>query len=373
MNLATHSPATRTVDNKRRRVLFLLPSLSGGGAERIVTTLLNNLDREQFELHLGLALADDTYRDLLPSDVPVHDLRSSRVRFALPQLLHLIRKIKPDTVFATLDHLNLAVLLLRPLIPRSTRVVIRPTSVLAESVKQFRWPALILFLYRKLLPRADRIICQSDHMQHELARLLGRSENLKRIYNPVDISAVRKQTRCGDNPFKNHGPGPHIVAAGRIAPQKQFDRIVAQLPRWLEEDPNTHLWILGTGPDKGRLEKQARDLGVSSIVHFPGFQPAPGRWFHHADLFVLASVHDALPNVLLEALASGCPSLVKACPGGCAEVAQQVGDEFCRLVSSLPERLPEMGRSGTSLPNLSQFHVKNVIRIFAGELAGNST
>ncbi len=372
MTPTQHSQEMKIASCKRHRVLFLLPSLAGGGAERIVTILLHHLDREQFEPHLGLVSADGAYRDLIPPDVPVHNLHSSRARFALPRLAHLIRRVRPDTVFSTLDHLNIAVMLLRPLIPRSIRVVIRPTSILAESIKQFRWPALPLFLYKKLFPYADRIICQSDHMRNELVCLLGLSGNLKRIYNPVDVAAIRKQARSGRNPYLKHGPGPHIVTAGRLARQKRFDRILKKLPQWVETHPDMQLWILGIGPERGRLERLACELGVSSIVHFPGFQPNPCRWFHHADLFVLASVHEALPNALLEALASGCPSLVRACPGGCAEVARQVGVDSCKLVEDLPERLPEMSCSNRTMPDLTPFHVKNVISTFAKELAGSS-
>lgn len=372
MNAAHHSKDSESTTHTRHRVLFLLPSLAGGGAERIVTALLQNLDRKKFEPHLGLVSADGPYRGLVPPDVPVHDLKSSRVIFALPRLAYMIRRVRPDTVFSTLDHMNLAVMLVRPLLPRSIRVVIRPTSFLAESIKEFRWPALRLFLYKKLYPHADRIICQSDHMQHELERLLGLPEKLKRIYNPVDVAAIRRQVRSGDNPYVKYGPGPHIVTAGRLAPQKSFDRILAQLPLWMATHPDLHLWILGTGPDKGQLEHLAKELGVSGVVHFPGFQANPYRWFHYADLFVLTSIQEALPNVLLEALASGCRSLVKACPGGCAEVAQQVGDDFCKLVRDLPERLPEMRHSSQALPNLAPFHVKNVVSLFAGEFAGSN-
>ena len=207
-------------------------------------------------------------------------------------------------------------------------------------------------------------------MQNELVGLLGLSGNLKRIYNPVDVAAVRKQAQSGRNPFLGHGPGPHVVAVGRLARQKRFDRILAKVPQWVEAHPDMRLWILGTGPEKDRLEKLAWDRGVSDIVHFPGFQAKPCRWLHHADLFVLASIHEAMPNVLLEALASGCPSLVRACPGGCAEVAQQVGEDFCTLVPELPEQLPKMRCSNRSMPDLTPFQVKNVISIFAKELAG---
>lgn len=357
--------------SKRRcRILFLLPSLAGGGAERVVTVLLRNLDRSRFDIHLGLAAGGGAYRNLVPADVPVYDLGATHVRFALPKLARLLRWIRPDTVFATLDHMNLAVMLLRPWFSRSMRFVIRPANTLSEASKQFRWPALPIFLYRKLYPHADCIICQSDYMREELLHMLGPSINAKRIYNPVDADAITEQARRGSNPFHGHGPGPHVVTAGRLAREKGVDRILARLPQWMQTHPDLQLWILGEGSEKAPLQRQARELGVLDHVHFQGFQENPYRWFRHADLFVLASLYEGLPNVLLEALASGCPSVATASPGGTPEVARHVGDKFCKLVHELPERFPEMRLPVGTTPDLELFRVENALSHFSTVFEG---
>ena len=69
----------------RKKVLFLLPSLAGGGAERVFTVLLRHLDRERFELHLGLLEAQGAYMETIPEDIILHHLQVSRVRYALPR------------------------------------------------------------------------------------------------------------------------------------------------------------------------------------------------------------------------------------------------------------------------------------------------
>ncbi|MCP4171595.1 MAG: glycosyltransferase [Fuerstiella sp.] len=79
----------------RRRVLFLLPSLSGGGAERVITVLLRKLDRARLDLHLGLVSADGAYRHLIPAGIPVYDLRTKHVRFSLLRLLRQLPRAAP--------------------------------------------------------------------------------------------------------------------------------------------------------------------------------------------------------------------------------------------------------------------------------------
>lgn len=355
---------------RKYRVLFLLPLLAGGGAERVSITLLRGLDRDAFDLHLGLACGGNAYRDMIPPDVSVHDLSASHVRSALPGLRRLIRAIRPDTVFSTLDHMNLAVMLLRPSLPSSIRFVIRPSNTLFESCKLFRWPSLIMFLYKRLYPRADCIVCQSDFMRDEMRQLLGVSARARRIYNPVDATAVREQAGRGGNPFAGLGPGPHVVTAGRLVRSKGIDGIIARLPGWLKTHPGLRLWILGEGDEEHALRQQARRLDVLDRIHFPGFQANPNRWFRHADLFVLASHYEGLPNVLLEALAAGCPAVATASAGGVPEVARLVGDKQCMLVDELPPAFPSLASDTQSPPDLTSFLVENVVADFANTLTG---
>ena len=124
------SPAESGHAPQRRRVLFLIPTLAGGGAERVAVTLLNHLDRSKFDLSLAvLDTRGAVFLDQLPPDVTFLDLRASRVRYALPKIVRVIRQAQPHVVFSTLGHLNLALSIVRPFLPRQTAYVARETAI----------------------------------------------------------------------------------------------------------------------------------------------------------------------------------------------------------------------------------------------------
>src|SRR5688572_23676193 len=103
---------------ERLKVLFLIPTLHGGGSERVVVNLLRYLDRSRFELTLGVVdMRAAAYLDAIPKDIEFLDFGYSRLRYAVPRIIREIWRRRPDVVFCTLGHLNLTLGLLRPLLP----------------------------------------------------------------------------------------------------------------------------------------------------------------------------------------------------------------------------------------------------------------
>jgi glycosyltransferase involved in cell wall biosynthesis len=309
------------VSRVRKRVLFLIPSLVGGGAERVFTTLLRHLDRDHFEPQLAVLESGGAYTADVPQDVKIHDLRVQRVRYAMPSLIRLIWKVRPDTIVSTLGHLNVAISMLRYLLPPKTRVIVREailvSSLLPAEVKNHR---LWAWLYRHSYRQADMVVCLSDSMIADMVTNFGLpSGKMVRIYNPVDAEKVRAEAALEPNPYI--GSGPHLVAAGRLSRQKGFDVLLDAMPSVLQALPNAQLTILGEGPLKGALEEQAQTLKLTGSVSFLGFQKNPWAYLKHASAFVLPSRYEGLPNIMLEALALGTPVVASNCPGAVAEVA----------------------------------------------------
>src|SRR5580700_8699925 len=114
---------------QRSRVLFLIPTLGLGGAARVVTTLLQNIDRDRFEPMLGLVdVSRDHFRSQLPPDVAIFDLRGPRVRYALHNIVGLIWRERPDVVISVTDVFSAAVAATRPFWPPRVRCALRMTS-----------------------------------------------------------------------------------------------------------------------------------------------------------------------------------------------------------------------------------------------------
>jgi len=304
----------------RKRVLFLLPTRGGGGAERVMVTLLLHLDRSRFEPHLALVEAVGPYLEEVPADVPIHDLKAKRVRHAFPGMIRLSWKLRPHVIHSTLCEMNMATVLSRPFLPSGVRLLIREGSApSAQNVHGRKHPLVWDRLYRWLYPRADRIICVGDFVADDLAdNFRVPRRKLVRIYNPVDVELGRKLANATGNPYE--GKGPHLVAAGRLSKEKGLDVLLDSMPLVCAAMPGAHLTILGEGALKPELLAQRERLGLKEAVHLIGFQRNPYPHLKHADLLVLPSRFDAMPVVVIEALAVGTPVVASDCPGAVREI-----------------------------------------------------
>src|SRR5579864_107884 len=303
----------------RKRLLFLIPSMGGGGAERVFSILLRHLDRNRFEPHLAVLRGAGPRTQDIPEDVAVHELAASRARYSVSAIVRLIRKIKPDIVLSTHVRLNLALVVSKPMLPVGIRLLLRETIPPSTvSVNKF---LLVLWhlLYRPLYSRADKVVCLSDSMLEEIAvEFRMPRDKLVRIYNPVDVERVRELAEAAPNPYS--GPGPQLVAVGRLARQKGYDLLLSALPAVRKQIPGVRLAILGQGELQAELERQARQLGLADAVRFFGFQRNPWPFIKHAGLFVLPSRFEGLPNALLEAAVLERPIVAADCPGAVAEL-----------------------------------------------------
>jgi len=299
--------------------MFVLPNL-GGGAARVVVTLLRHLDRERFEPHLMVVdRLSAWFRRDVPSDVGLHVLARRRARQAVLAMLVTIWRVRPAVVVSTQGYINFILLLTHPFFPH-TRLIVR--EVIGERyLEHYRYRELFYRWYLRLVRHADRIVTQSDAVAREMtARVQRRPGQVRRLYNPVDGDLLVREGRSSATPFV--GTGPHVVAAGRLHEQKGFDLLLEAFAGVLAEGVPATLTILGEGEERSALEAQAQRLGIAGAVRLAGFQEHPYRYFGHADLFVLSSRYEGLPNVLLEALACGCPVVAFDCPHGVREIVR---------------------------------------------------
>ncbi|MGA9853999.1 MAG: glycosyltransferase [Gammaproteobacteria bacterium] len=331
------------------KILWILPSLAGGGAERVIVTLLRHLDRDRYQPVLAVVnMRNAVYLDDLPEDVKLLDLKCKRVRYALPKILWLIRKQRPDIVFSTLGHLNLAIALLKPLLPKRTHFVAREASVVSKVRYLHRWPRLVSWLYRCLYRRFDLIICQSQPMLDDLLTTYGLPQGKAVVVpNPIDVELVHKRSLDKIQLLGFDQNRFNVVVAGRLSHEKGLDILLEAVA--MCGDIPVNVVILGEGTLRPVLENQALVLGVRNRVKFIGFQPNPYPYFAHADLFVLSSYVEGFPNVVMEALICGTP--VVATP--CAEVLTQIladGVNGWLAARINAGALAEVLRSAVSLP-----------------------
>ena len=297
-----------------KTILFILPDLNQGGAERVITTLCNELDRTKFCPKLVLFKKEGYYLNHLKKDVEIIELNISRIRYSIFKIVPLIKKIKPEIVFTGWGEISAFLSPLIPLFPK-TKFITRETNVVSKHVTRKE----ILFFYR-FYPNFHQIIAQSDDMKNDLIQNFNISEHkIVKINNPVDFDLINRlkeeEVSVGfDTSYKN------IVAIGNLSPRKGFDLLLDVMNELKHE--KIQLTILGDGAFKDELIKQKDELKLAN-VRFQGNVPNPFVYLKHADLFVLSSRYEGFPNVLLEAGACGTYSLANNAPGGINEIIQE--------------------------------------------------
>jgi glycosyltransferase involved in cell wall biosynthesis len=303
---------------QRIRILLLIPHLGGGGAEQVTALLARGLSSNKYELHLGLVTQSSAANPSLPPWVVIHALGASRVRAGALPLLRLVQRLKPDVILSGMAHLNFLVLLLRPFFPSGTRVLVRQNATVSAALAHGGLPSYTRLLYRLLYRRADRVICQSRAMAVDLVGELDvEIERITVLPNPVDFDGIRA---AKNDPSRWTGPGPHLLAIGRLSQEKGFDLLLQAFAAVRLRFPHADLLIAGAGPEEAALKAQCSSLGLGAAVCFAGHLNRPYSCFPGATLFVLSSRHEGMPNALLEAAAAGLPIVALPSSGGVADL-----------------------------------------------------
>lgn len=304
---------------------LFLPSLVLGGAEMVTLNLAEGLLELGHQVEMVLASRTGDLLGRVPEAASVADLGVARTLSATLPLARYLRRSQPDVIVSAMGHANIVTMWAARLARSRALPVLTEhrTAVLeAGTVVERAYRRIARFEY----PRAAAVIAVSNGVADNLAAIIGLDrDDIDVVYNPVLTSRFWDQL---EEPLEHEwfGPGspPVILAVGRLVADKDFATLIRAF-HLVRREHEARLMILGEGELREDLEALVAELGLSQDVSLPGFEANPYKYMAAAAAFVLSSVSEGLPTVLIEAIAAGLPVIATDCVSGPREIAAATG------------------------------------------------
>ncbi len=356
--------------NSRDTICLFLPSLHGGGAEKVMFNLALGFHRMGLKVDLVLARAEGVYLAELPVGIRVIDLNASRVLFSLPGLAKYLRSERPFSILSALDHANVVALLAKKLAMVPVKSVVSVHCHI--STNSFNSSNLIdrftKYWIRPFYAQADAIIAVSQGVAEDLRGLIGLpSKRINVINNPVITELLlAKMKENVDHPWFHEGQPPVILGVGRLTKQKNFEALIRAFAK-IKTKKKVRLIVIGEGEERSSLAALIKSLSLEQDVDMPGFVANSMAYMRASAVFVLSSLSEGFGNVLVEAMVCGANIVSTDCPGGPSEILENgrwgtlvpVGD-LDALTSAIISKIDAVAPDGLAGAALSRFHENRI-------------
>lgn len=351
----------------KRKILFLIESLAGGGAEKVLTTLVQHIDRAKFEVSVCAISGGGMYEHEVEAVANYHSVLNA------PEHYHGLMKLWYNFKYHLIYSWMPMSWIYRLFIPKGADVEVAfvegfATKLIASSTnrtaKKVAWVHCDLerdHWTRKIFKNNEReysvykkycqIVTMSETQKQSLNKIFP-GLDVKVCYNPIDslqIIALSKQNVSREYEERNR---MRFVSVGRLVPVKAYDCLLRVVNRLIEDNYNIELWLLGEGPERQLLEQYVEAKNIHDYVKFIGFQSNPYKFIVRCDLFVCSSVSEGFSTAITEALILGVPVISTEVSGvreqlknGCGIITENSEDALyhgLKRVLDNPEKLSEM-------------------------------
>ena len=339
----------------KKNLSILIYSLAGGGAERVVSILLYELQKE---FNITLFLMNDTIFYEIPHDVKVVYLKKSNpTEGGIKKLLKLLflaweykQSNKSDISLSFMNRPNYVNIIAKIFGMRSRIIVSERTAPSQEYSTNGIKDQVSKYLIRYLYPKADVIIANARGMEMDLIDNFGIKQNMKVINNPLDVDKIlKKQKEPIDIELKKFS----FITVGRFFKQKNHKLLIEAM-----DIMDANLYIIGDGELREEIETQIRELNLQDRVFLLGRKINPYKYLSKADCFVFSSDYEGFPNVLLEALVCGLPIISTDCQSGPREILAPDTDVGFKLKEGI-----EIAKYGILTPVEDKAHLQKAMHL----------
>lgn len=352
----------------KRPILFLLPNLEPGGAEKVFLTLADHLGREGAEVHLALMHSSGALLAEVPEHITVHRLFPYSRKFlgyelyCAYALAKLADRLKVKACLSTLPPANVVNIWAQQLSNHSHRVIIREANTPSVYVRQGLRPRLLDGIAQLFYRKADIFVAPSNEVASDAqAHYQIPREKIKIIPNPIDFEEIRRKA---DGPLEIDDFKSDeliVMAMGRLTYQKGFDVLIQAFS---QVKMKAKLYIFGAGELEQELRRLIKSLHQSERIILAGHVANPFPYLKRCDLFVLSSRFEGQPNVLLQAMALGRPIVSTDCPSGPRELLESSSlaevDDADSLRDKISTQLMKPKNDESAMSKLERLTAQNI-------------
>ena len=298
----------------KNKIIFIIPDLRCGGAEKIFINLANCLSDEREIIFILLKKRGEMI-GLLKNNIKIISLDVSRIRNSFFKLIKYFRLYNNAYIISAMWPLNCVVLISSLFGSKSNLFFITEHVNLTRSNGiDFKINKFLLSLSISLTYFiAKKIICVSNGVSKDIQKyyLFNGKKKFKTIYNPI-VSKIEKIKKKSNTKIQ-------ILNVGTLKTQKDHKTLIKAFSL-LENPDRYHLNIVGDGPLKNELIQFVNDLKLQNYITFHGFQKNLKNFYLNSDLFVLSSIYEGFGNVIVEAMSYGVQIISTDCPSGPSEI-----------------------------------------------------
>jgi|GEM_PF-35443 len=294
---------TKRPKSSKRRLMFIVGGLYGGGAERVLTILANRLASD-YEVMICPFFLKTENEYPVHNEIQVKALNEQQKWRRILKMRRLMRDFRPDAVISFEYFINMQAIIARLGLP--IRLIVSERNDPAREGGAFPKKQIRNLLY----PFADALVCQTEDARAYFPRVIRKKALV--IPNPINpnlpepFSGQRKKT---------------VIAFGRLTEQKNFPMLISAFRRFHDRHGDYRLEIYGDGDLLGRIEAQIHELGLDDCAAVYGNTPDIFQKAHECGMFIMTSNYEGISNSMLEAMAMGLPCVVTDCPCGGARMA----------------------------------------------------
>lgn len=344
----------------KRKVYISIGTMSSGGAERVVSILANRLVEDNYDIAIFTWISCPVFYELNPN-IRLIDIekkcKSHNVLKKARYFRNFIKHDKPDLILSFLAKINILVLICCLFL--KVRVVVCERND-PRFVPFNKW---LRYLRNGMYSISHRVLTQTDNNKNYFSDRIRCKTDV--IYNPIFLENDLVGSALHSTNSKR------IVSVGRLIPQKNHELLLKAFAIFVRNHPDYSLYIYGEGISRKKLELLSRNLGITDNIHLPGVKKNIFHEIENAEIFILSSNFEGMPNTLIEAMCLGVPCISTKVSGAIDLINNGINGFLVDVndVSALADRMAEIAdnkelRQRISVSSIKIYDELNVDHIY---------